>query len=262
METRNHPVSIKTITDYHLESFIRCPYKFYYHHVLSLNDSEIKWREIVQYIINQVVQKYYQLPLQDQNKLSILKLFDPYSNYINPQLFEERSHYYMTLAKITDHLLQFLTSRKNQHPPLFLYEKLKTYARELETHLSVTLELVEWSTQSFTIKKFLVEADDELIKLYNYLIVVFSDKAFGKLPEKIEIIQLFTGKIYTYSPTEEDASQGIFYLNYMKSLLQQPRDYKRTASMKECMSCPFTQQCKDDYKISKEIKNSTLNFLH
>jgi len=62
MIKRQQQISIETITDYHLESFIRCPYRFYYHHVLSVNSSQVKWRQVVQYIVNQTVYHFYKLP--------------------------------------------------------------------------------------------------------------------------------------------------------------------------------------------------------
>ncbi|MCP3738162.1 hypothetical protein [Rossellomorea sp. BNER] len=261
--TNNHPlISVKTITDYHLESFIRCPYKFYYHHILSLNDGELKWRQVVQYVINQVVQNYYQLPLIEQNPLNVFTLFDRYWKHVSYELFESKKHYYMVLAKITDHLLQFLTAKQNPAPPLFLYEKLNTYVKELETKLSLTFELAEWSTNLFTIKKYLVEADEELIKLYHHLIVVFSNEAFGNLPDRIEIITLLEGEKYTYTPTRNDITQGIKYLKKMKSLLLQPDGYIKTDSFRECMSCPYTQQCRDNRNSTVQIDSQTEDFLH
>ena len=83
---------------------------------------------------------------------------------------------------------------------------------ELETQLSLTFELAEWSTQSFTIKKFLVEANEDIIDLYHHLLVVFSHEAFGTLPEKIEILTLLEGKKYTFSPTIDHIAQGIMHL--------------------------------------------------
>jgi hypothetical protein len=261
--TNRHPiVSVKTMTDYHLESFIRCPYKFYYQHILSLDSSQVKWRQVVQFIINQVVQNFYQLPLDTQNKLNVLKLIDRYWKNVNPQLFESKVHYYMVLAKTTDHLLQFLSIKRKQKPPLFLYQKLNTYIKELETQLSLTFELAEWSTHSFTLKKFLVEADEEMIQLYNHLMVVFSSEAFGKIPERIEIFTLLEGKKYTFLPTVKNITQGIMYLKYMKNLLQDPNDYSKTNSLTECWSCPFKHKCHDSPNSFKRINQPNEDFLH
>lgn len=261
--TNKHPiVSVKTMTDYHLESFIRCPYKFYYQHVLLLNPSEAKWKQVIQYVVNQVVQNYYQLPFDAQNKLNAMKLIDKYWKKLSPQLFKSKEHYYLVLAKTTDHLLQFLPMKSKQMPPIFLYEKLNTYIEELEAQLSLTFELAEWSTESFKIKKMLVEVDEELIQLYLHLMVVFSNKAFGKLPEKIEILTLLEGKKYTFSPTMNNVSQGIMYLKYMKNLLQNPNDYSKTNSLIECNNCPFTHKCKYSQESFKRIRRPNEKFLH
>jgi CRISPR/Cas system-associated exonuclease Cas4 (RecB family) len=261
--TSKYPmVSVKTMTDYHLASFIRCPYQFYYQHILSLGSSHVIWRQVVQSIINQVVRDFYQLSLDAQNKLSVMKLIDRYWKNVSPQLFESKSTYYIVLAKTTDHLLQFLSVKKNQKPPLLLFEKLDAYVEELETKLSVTVELAEWSTHSFTIKKFLLEADEEMIQLYKYFIAVFSNKAFGKLPEKLEILTLLEGEKYTFSLTKRDVAEGILYLEYMKNLLQDPNDYAHTNSLTECSSCPFTQKCIDNSFVPTKVNKLNLHFLH
>lgn len=253
-------VTIKTITDYHLESFLRCPYRFYYQHILSLDSSQVKWRQLVQSIINQVVYSFYQLSPNEQNKLHVLKLLDRYWKNVNPHAFESKVHYYMVLAKTTEQLLKFLVPNTEQHPPLFLYEKMNTYVEELKIDLSLTFELVEWTNKSFMVKKFLIEADEEMVKLYLHLLVVFSVKAFGKLPEKLDIITLLNGKKYTFSPTMSHVEQGIVYLNKMKSILKQPITYLKTNSMAECSSCPFTAKCNEHH--DKEMTRPKENLLH
>lgn len=239
----NQQISVNTITDYHLESFLRCPYHFYYQHILSVNSKKVKWRQAVQSIINQTVKRYYQLAEPDQTTFNILKLLDGYWKNVSVQLFDSKLHYYTVLATTTDHLLQLLSRNKKQEQPLFLFEKHTTYIDELETHLSLTIELAEWSSDSFIIKKYLVESDEELLKLYSYLMIVFSHKAFGKLPEKLEIINLLKGEINKYSPTVNDVSKGLLYLQHMKNLLKDPNDYTKTTTLAECEKCPFSQLC-------------------
>ncbi|MBY0096110.1 PD-(D/E)XK nuclease family protein [Mesobacillus maritimus] len=260
MDWSQKQVTIKTITDYHLESFLRCPYRFYYQHILSLDSSQVKWRQVVQSIINKVVYSFYLLPANEQNTLHVLKLVDHYWKNMNPKAFESKVHYYMVLAKTTDQLLQFLVPKTEQVPPLFLYKKMNTYVEELESDLSLTFELVEWTNNSFKVKKFLVEADEEMVHLYLHMLVVFSDKAFKKLPEKIEIITLLDGKKHSFSPSKSNVDQGILYLNKMKIFLKQPNNYLKTNSMAECSSCPFTDKCNEHH--DSQIKGSNQNFLH
>lgn len=162
---------------------------------------------------------------------------------IRVTVFDTKVHYYTVLAKTTDHLLQYLSMKKNEDQPLFLFEKLTSYIDELETHLSLTIELAEWSTRSFTIKKYLVDADEELIDLYNQLMVVFTYEAFEKLPERIEIVNLMKGRVYTYSPSISDVSKGIEYFKYMKNQLLVPDGYIKAKSLAECEQCPFTEHC-------------------
>ena len=40
-------------------------------------------------------------------------------------MFASKMEYYIVLAKLTDHLLQFVERDDSQTPPLFLYENFK-----------------------------------------------------------------------------------------------------------------------------------------
>lgn len=234
-------VSVKTLTDYHLESFIRCPYKFYYRHILTANSNELYWRQYVQATINKIVRSYYSLPFNEQTRFGALKLINQYWNKLNIELFDSKVEYYLVLAKVTDHLLKFLKTDYN--PKLFLYEKQKTFIKELETELSLTIDIAEWSKGSFVIKKYLLETDQEMARLYHYLITVFSQQAFERLPESIEIFNLMTGERYSCTPAIEDVDAGLLYLKSMKDLLKHPDGYTKTSSIAECMTCEFNQKC-------------------
>lgn len=262
MSTSPTPITIKAITDDHLMAFLRCPYQFYYQYLLTLDSYQMKWRQMVQSAINQVIKEFHQLPPTEQHNISILKLVDSSWSHVSPQVFESKQHYYMVLAQTTDHLLQFLTKRIEQNPPLFLFRKIKTYVEELETNLSLTYDLAKWQSESFSVTKFLVEAEEEMIELYQHLMVVFSRKAFNKLPEEIEVITLLDGKRYLCSPTEENYTQGIMYLQYMKNMLLNPDQYEITDSQAECSSCPFIHRCNGKHNGFSKKSKSEENFPH
>jgi hypothetical protein len=60
--------------------------------------------------------------LQHCVPLSMLKVIHPYRSLISARLFKPPGHYYMILAKITDHLLQFCVSREEEtRSPFFDY---------------------------------------------------------------------------------------------------------------------------------------------
>ena len=175
-------------------------------------------------------------------------------------MFASKTEYYIVLAKLTDHLLQFVERDDSQTPPLFLYEKFQTYMEELGVHMSLTLEVGEWSTESFVIKKYVVDADEEMLALCQKLMTVFSYKAFGILPRKIEVINLIEGTKYEYIPKQEDITTGMADLSRMKEMLQQPEHYTARHFRSECISCAFRSECQGD-EVKKEAKQKK-NIVH
>ncbi|MFJ7756402.1 hypothetical protein ACQKGI_14195 [Peribacillus muralis] len=252
MMGKEYQVSIATLTDYHLQDFIRCPYQFYFHHIEGKNTTQQNWRNMVQLVINQVVSRYYKLPPANQTTKKVMELIDEHSRVMDVRQFDSKIHYYRSLAKITDHLIKFLTSGKNEYPPLFLYEKFNMVISELGTDLSLILDVAEWSSNSFIIKKFLVDTNEEMTVLFIHMISVFCQKAFGRLPERMEIISLMDGKMKTYIPTMNDVSDGLEYLNIIKSLLQNPKEYSKTDCLTVCNSCSYQKRCNEGIHINLE----------
>ncbi|WP_405388165.1 PD-(D/E)XK nuclease family protein [Peribacillus muralis] len=233
---KEYRVSIATLTDYHLQDFIRCPYQFYVYHIEKISTQE-NWRKMVQLVVNQVVSRYYKLPPVSQTTKKVMELIDEHWRVMDVRHFESKIHYYTALAKITDHLIQSLTSGKNEYPPLFLYEKFHMNIDELGTDLSLTLDVAEWSTNSFIIKKYLIDINEEMNVLFIHMISVFCQKAFGRLPERIEIISLMDGEMNKYIPTMNDVSDGLEYLNIIKNRIQDPKNYLKTDCLTVCNSC-------------------------
>ena len=235
-------VAVKTLTDYHLEAFLKCPYKFYYQFIQGKRKDENKWREIVQLSVNKVVHEFYKMPLKQRNTLTALKLIQHNWNMIPLQLFEDKAHYYTILAGVTDHLLKSLTENVSSSP-LFLYEKFNIFVEEINIDISLTFEVGEWEKDAFSIKKFLVEADESLVKLFTYLTILFSHKAFSMLPEKIELVSLLDGRNYVFYPTEADIPKALAYLDFLKEHIQKPQDYIKLESARECKDCMFQINC-------------------
>jgi hypothetical protein len=251
-------VTVKTLTDYHLEAFLRCPYKFYYQFILGKRNDERKWRQMVQQSVNKTIQRFYRMPIADRNSVTILKLINHYWANVHIDLFENQAHYYTILAKITNHLLKALLNRDNYQPPLFLYEKLHTSVEEMSTDISITFEVGEWGKDTFSIKKFLVDTDEDMIHLYTYLTILFSHKAFGMLPEKIEILSLLDGKKHEFCPTEKDIPEALEYLNFLKEYIQNPKDYLKIESTKECSQCSLKTHCEFKQGIYEEDQETVI----
>ncbi|MCM3601264.1 hypothetical protein M3175_11025 [Robertmurraya korlensis] len=201
-----------------VESFIQSPY-----HVNDLSC----WRHEVQLMINQVVQHYFQLPRNIQNSISFMKLFDTYRKNLNIAGFESVTHYCMVMAKITDHLLTFLSSEAKQVPQLYYYQRQEELLEEREPSISLNVELTEYSSKLYTMKKYLLLADEKLIKLFQLVMSVYSVHVYGNLPDKVQIVTLLDGKAYEYSPTMEDVMLGQQYVKDLKETKKRQESWGR-----------------------------------
>ncbi|MBC6975687.1 hypothetical protein H9I32_25920 [Bacillus sp. Xin] len=253
-------ISIKTMTDYHLYDFMRCPHKFYFRHIKRREPSSFEWQQMVQVVVNQIICHYYTSPAEKQTTVRLLELLERHWSKVRIGMFSSKAEYYIVLAKLTDHLLQFVKNDASKTPPLFLYEKLQTYMEDLGVNISLTFEVGEWSAQSFVIKKYVVDANEEMRALCQKLMAVFSYKAFGVLPEKIEIVNLIEGTRYSYVPKEKDMIDGMDDLYRMKEMLQQPEHYTERTVRSECNGCAFRNECKVDEE--QETPNYRDSILH
>lgn len=201
-----------------LELFIQSPY--------YINDSSC-WRHEVQLMINQVVQHYFQLPRNIQNSISIMKLIDTYRKNLDIAGFESITHYCVVLAKITDHLLTFLSNEAKQVPQLYFYHHQEEILEEKEFSVSINLELTEYSCKLYSMKKYLLMVDENLITLYQLLMTVYSVNVYGKIPNKVQIVTLLDGKEYEYSPTREDVMLGQQYVKDLRDTKMKHESWER-----------------------------------
>ncbi|MDH2886724.1 hypothetical protein [Bacillus cytotoxicus] len=236
-------ISIKMMTDYHLYEFMRCPHKYYFRHIKRRESSSLEWQQIVQMIVNQIVHEYYLTSKEKQTEILLLKLLEKHWHKVKTSMFSSKIEYYIVLAKLTDHLLQFVKKDESKTPPLFLYEKIQMYMEELGIHISLTFEIGEWSSQSFVIKKYVVDGNEEMFALCQKLTTVFCYKAFGILPETIEFVNLIEGTRYEYVPKDKDIIEGIEYLKIMKEMIIDSRNYMKASFHSKCANCVFQREC-------------------
>ncbi|WP_243292110.1 hypothetical protein [Bacillus sp. FJAT-47783] len=258
MQNKNPYISIKTMSDQHLETFIRCPQRFFYQHVVKESRMEWTWEEGVQQVINQVVHQFYLLPYQARTAHRILTLIEKYWKLLSINQFESKIHYYAILAKVTDHLLHFLSKERSQCPPLLLYEKLQSYIQELETKLSVLFEVVEGGERSFRIKKFVTSSEQGLSELFYYLMIIFSKEVFNTIPKVIEVYGVIDGRKQVYTPKEEDVSEAITYLQLLKEIVEDPSSYSKTYF--HCEQCPYMNKCEES--MLQAEKETPFQYVH
>lgn len=247
----NELITVKALTDHHLEEYLRCPYKFYISHIRKIRKTKNDWRHVVQHAVNRIIQEYYQLHVEGRSSSKVLGLIEKHWN-VNVRFFDSKVHYYMILAKATDYLLQWLNHYKSIYPPVFLFEKFSTSIEELQINLSITFQIGEWSKKSFIIKKVLVDDNEGIIQSYKNLTIVFCQQAFQTIPERIEIYCLSTGQTYIFYPKSDDVKSGMQYLTLIKNLLGESKNYIKTNSIQECNSCPFKDSCHPVNKLTEK----------
>ena len=99
-----------------------------------------------------------------------------------------------------------------------------------------------------------------MLALCQKLMTVFSYKAFGVLPGKIEVINLIEGTKYEYIPKQEDIITGMADLSRMKEMLEQPEHYTERHFRSECISCAFRSECQGE-EVKTEAKQKK-NIVH
>lgn len=240
-------VSVRTMTDQNLTDFIRCPYRFYYTHI-EKKKHPLGWRQAIQHIINKVASSYFQLPQSHRTPANVMMLIDQYWGRLELRMFDSQLQYYMAAAAVTDGLMRNLSSESKIDQPLFLYEKFKINLKELNADLSLTFDVAEWQQDSFSVKKFLVDADKQMLELYCHLTVVFSEKVFGIMPARIEVVTLMDGERHVFNPSKDSLEAGLNYLQMMKTLLEDTKQFSDLYNMNECPACPFQDVCDRDEK--------------
>lgn len=250
---KGRQISVRTMTDQNLTDFIRCPYKFYYTHI-ERRKHPFGWRQAVQHVINRVVASYFQLPPKHRTAANILVLIEKYWSQLELRLFEHKLQYYMAAASVTDGLMKHLSSESDIAQPLFLFERFKMNLKELDVDLSLTFDVAEWENASFIVKKFLVDADEQMLKLYHHLTIVFSEKVFGLKPCRIEVITLMDGKKHVFTPNEASLEEGISYLQLMKHMLEDSKHFNDIYNANECPACPFQDVCDRDKQVGTKSK--------
>ncbi|WLR49934.1 hypothetical protein LC040_11590 [Bacillus tianshenii] len=239
---KEHLIQVKTMSDRAIQSFMRCPCEFY-HNEFAKRKSSLNWKQVVQAAVNQVVKHYYETPVNQRTSLTVLKLIDRNWDKIEVSLFHSKAHYYEILAVVSDHLLQSLGKHSSAEQPLMLQEKHHVYLNELDAHLALHFEVAEWSENSFRVRKFLVDENVGFVQLFKQMVIVFSQNAFNRLPECIEVDSLLNGNSYTFYPQACDYDKALEDIKMIKGAFANFHSYKPGMQGEHCTYCPVQEDC-------------------
>jgi CRISPR/Cas system-associated exonuclease Cas4 (RecB family) len=244
-------ISVKTLADWHIEEFSRCPHQFYLKQLKK--QQQYTWKQMVSYVVHLVIQDYFTLPPQGRTVTNVLRLLDTY--WVKKvHLFQSKSHYYTVLASVANHLTSNLLKERESKPPVILFETLRTHSKQLQLDLSMTFHVVQWGAESLIIQKYLVDESLDKFTGYRHMALLFSEEAFERTPEKIELISLLSGKKDVWCPKEEDRIKSAAYMEEIKKRFKERSSYRQAVKSAECVSCSFQRQCED--KADQHVQTS------
>jgi hypothetical protein len=246
---KRHPISIKLLADRHLENLHRCPHQFYLRQVKK--QQTYTWKQVVQHAVHQVIARYYRLPKAARSTTSILQLLNTHWRK-DVRLFDSKGHYYEVLAIVTNHLVQTLLTDREAEAPVILFETMRTYSFELETEIGITFHVVQWTDSSFSIKRYVLEEEMDSFESYKHMAVLFCEQGLGRLPERVEILSLLSGRAKVWHPSYEDIRHALEYMKEAKRILADPENYKRAGVLNECVHCPFKDECGSEVDVRKK----------
>lgn len=243
MSIQKKQPALKSLSDQSLEGLLRCPYQYYHQQVLGQFRTFLNWKQLVQRSIHRVVQAYYQLPVTARTPEQVLQLIQAHWSD-QMQAFDSKEHFLMVLANVSNHLVQALETARQDAPPLFLYEDQKVWMEELQLELVLSFHVAEWTETSFRIRKYTVEEQGESFEAFRHMAIAFSHRAFGRVPEEIEMVSLLSGRTHRARPTEADVANALQYLQLMPSMFTDDYYQVKTTSTDECRRCPFHSTCR------------------
>ncbi|WNF35405.1 hypothetical protein RJD24_13145 [Bacillaceae bacterium IKA-2] len=183
-----------------ISNYISCPHYFNRNNQFISEEIEFGWLSLTQVVVNDIASDFFQLSYDKRIPLEILRLINNHFEQIDIELFYSKVHYYTVLAKMTDYLMTHLLLERDSKTPLFLFEKKSIC--QMNRLFNLTIDVDSCSPTSFIIKKYLVEADEKMLESYWKSVTYFSQMAFGKIPERIEVISLDNGRKYTFNPND------------------------------------------------------------
>ena len=84
----------------------------------------------------------------------------------------------------------------------------------------------EGAADDYFVQKFVVDADVDSLDLLFHMTSVFCVSAFEKLPTRIEVLSLLSGKRCLFKPDEASLKQSYDFMYLVKSLLPEANVFK------------------------------------
>lgn len=245
--------NVKIIEDYKLEELLRCPYRFIKRESGRRQLAEVNWRQLVQYTVSHVINDFYSMPLEGRTSETVTKLTERWWT-TQTHKFENAAYYWEVKEQVSRHLIAFLTGGEgttdaldSTGQPIIQFEQHRTFVKELHTELTQIFQIVvedaNGSYGDYKVLKFVVDEDDDVIQTFQHMTAVFCENAFGRLPTRIDVLSVLTGKRHTFHPSKETMHQSVDFMRLVQSFLPEADRLRKNRNAAECRSCPLRREC-------------------
>jgi hypothetical protein len=223
--------AVVRIEDYRLEELLRSPEQFAKKQSKRKREADVNWRQMTQFAASHAVNDFYALPFEARTAEAIAASVEHWWTNRNYKFISDE-HYLQTKQTVIEHLQLFLLNGACPDIPIICFEQLTTYVDDLDMELSQIFHTVIEAGNdgegfgSYTVQKFVVDADREALELLFHMTSVFGESAFGRLPARIEALSLLDGKRITFEPDDASLEYSYDYMYLVKTLLPETDVFK------------------------------------
>ncbi|UOQ42887.1 hypothetical protein MUN89_13040 [Halobacillus salinarum] len=155
-----------------------------------MKDKQMKIEQL-QLFVDQVIDKLYQLPLQQRTTLSVLEVIYQQQQQMGRESMLNSGCDYISLAQVIDHLLQQLSTEENK---LFWFCK-SWQVFEPADEMTYTLEntMIAAAEKSVRFKKFFTACEEKHLNHYFSTAVRCAAHMFTEKEPIVEYVNLLTG---------------------------------------------------------------------
>lgn len=220
---KESPCAEHSLLEDDLECFVRCAGCFYRK---CSNPQQNGWRQAVQHALDQVVRDIYSLPVKARTMIHVRNSMERHWPEASAG-FHSSEQYDQFRKAANKYMMLFLTNVPGNVKPFYLCQPISVYVDELGLELTMMQQVVEWQQSELVVRKYISSANEEIVKAYCHLCVVFAHKVFQQLPSRIEIYSALTGKLYEVRPGPEDLEFSFDYLRLSAGLMKEDMDFPR-----------------------------------
>ncbi len=198
----------------------------------------LHWRQLSQYALSHAINDYFALPSQARHPQLLPVLLERrWTNRCGA--FDSLEHFAQIRQRLGSEMARLLEGRHSDEP-LLRFEQWETHHPQLRRRLSMIFQLVMSAEvedgcaadgsrletaddlrngQRYIVQKYVVDDSEELLRAFCHYTTVFCSSAFPRLPERIEIYSLLTGRCEVMHPVSNHLQQSVDYVRLALSLL-------------------------------------------